>query len=146
MKMMYNGTQIKSLNVNHYEMSTQDATLKESDMQTGVTAYARGRKITGTGKAFSFALYGGCNSNDIIPIPVESINTVSISCTTYPVRMTTPIEDLRFIDFSTAKTVAIMTVNGIDYPISISVLNNMITITCDKTATLQVVFGKDEYV
>lgn len=146
MKMMYNGTQIKSLNIKHYEISTNDATLKESDMQAGVTAYARGKKITGTGKAFSFALYGGFSSNVTIPIPVESINTVSISCTTYPVRMITPIEDLRFDDFSTAKTVAMMTADNIDYPIAISVLNNMITITCDKSTTLQVVFGKDEYV
>lgn len=146
MKMMYNGTQIKSLNVKHYEMDTNSATAQPSDMQAGVTCFARGKKVVGTGKAFSFALYGGCNSNDMIPIPVENINTVSISCTMYPVRMITPIEDLRFVDFSTAKTVAIITVDNIDYPISISVSYNMITITCDKTATLEVVFGKDEYV
>lgn len=146
MKMMYNGTQIKSLNIKHYEVSTQDATLKASDMQSGVTAYAKGEKVTGTGKAFSFALYGGFSSNVTIPIPVESINTVSISCTEYPVRMITPIEDLRFIDFSTSKTVAMMTADNVDYPIAISVLNNMITITCGKSATLEVVFGKDEYV
>lgn len=146
MKMMYNGTPIKSLNVKHFEVSTNDATLIESDMQAGVTAYARGKKIIGTGKAFSFALYGGCSSNAMIPIPVENINTVSISCTTYPVRMITSIEGLRSIDFSTEQTVAMMTVDNVDYPVSISVLHNMITITCDKTATLEVVFGKDEYV
>lgn len=146
MKMMYNGTQIKSLNIKHYEVSTQDATLKPSDMQSGVTAYAKGKKVIGTGKAFSFALYGGFSSNAMIPIPVANINTVSISCTTYPVRMIASIEDLRFDDFSVAKTVAIMTADGVDYPIAISVLNNMITITCDKAATLEVVFGKDEYV
>lgn len=146
MKMMYNGIPIKSLNIKHFEVSTNDATLRESDMQAGITAYARGKKITGTGKAFSFALYGGCSSNATIPIPVENINTISISCTTYPVRMITPIEDLRFDDFSIAKTVAIMTADNIDYPIAVSVLNNMVTITCDKSTTLQVVLGKDEYV
>lgn len=146
MKMMYNGTPIKSLNIKHFEVSTNDCTMKASDLQAGVTGVARGKKIVGTGKAFSFATYGGFSSNVTIPIPVESINTVSISCTTYPVRMITSIEDLRFDDFSTAKTVAMMTADNIDYPITISVLNNMITITCDKSTTLQVVFGKDEYV
>lgn len=146
MKMMYNGTQIKSLNIKHFEVDTNSATVQPSDLQAGVTCFGRGKKITGTGKAFSFALYGGCSSNAMIPIPVENINTISISCTTYPVRMITPIQDLRFDDFSIAKTVAIMTVDNIDYPIAVSVLNNMITITCDKSTTLEVLLGKDEYV
>ena len=127
-------------------MNTNSATVQPSDLQAGVTCFGRGKKITGTGKVFEFALYGGFSSNDTIPIPVTEINTVSISCTEYPVRMITPIEDLRFIDFSTAKTVATITVDNIDYPIEISVLNSIITIKCDKTTTLEVVLGKDAYV
>lgn len=45
MKMYYGGTPIKSLNVKHYEMSTSDATVQPSDLQSGVTCYARGQKL-----------------------------------------------------------------------------------------------------
>ena len=79
MKMIYNGTPIKSLNIKHYELNTNDATLKASDLQSGVTAYAKGQKITGIGRAFRFALYGDFPSNREIPIPVSEINTVVVS-------------------------------------------------------------------
>lgn len=146
MKMIYNGTPVKSLNVHHFEQDTNSATVQPSDLQAGITCFARGQKVTGTGKAFVFATYGGCLSNSIIPIPVAEINTVSIGCAEYPTKMSQPIQELRYLDFSTAKTVATITVDGSDYPIALTAANNMITISCEKTATLEVVFGKDEYI
>lgn len=83
MKMIYNGTPIKSLNIKRYEMNTNDATLKASDMQVGVTAYAKGKKVTGTGKSFEFAYYGGFETNSINYVP-NMINVIEIASVNYP--------------------------------------------------------------
>ena len=143
MKLCIGSSQVNSLMLH---TDSDDATLKSTDLQSGVTAYAKGQKVTGSGKAFSFAFYGGCESNTIIPIPVEAVNTVSVSSAGHPVKMAKPILDVRGYDFSTAKQVATVAVNGTDYPITVKVASRMITVSCDQTVTLQVLFGKDEYV
>lgn len=143
MKMYLGNTPLKNLKVG---TNTDDATLVASDLQVGKTGYSRGRKVTGTGKAFSFACYGGCNSNEVIPIPVSEINTINISSASYAIKMSDIMRNLRELDFSTAKTVAVATIDGTDYPITLKVESNTITIACDKTIILQTVFGKDEYV
>ena len=145
MKMFLGNTPVNSLNVHHFEMNTNDATVFASDLQAGVTCYARGQKITGTGKCFSFAFYGGCNSNDIIPIPVNAINTVLISSASHTVNMSRTTLELQRLDFSLPQEVAFANVDGVNYPITIQVSSNMITITCNKVLTLEVLFGKDEY-
>ncbi len=40
------------------EPSTYDADITPENMQNGMTAYAQGKKVIGTGKAFEFAEYG----------------------------------------------------------------------------------------
>lgn len=40
------------------EPNTYDADITPENMQRGMTAYAKGKKIVGTGKAFEFAYYG----------------------------------------------------------------------------------------
>ena len=40
------------------EPSTYDADITPENMQRGMTAYAQGKKIVGTGKCFEFAEYG----------------------------------------------------------------------------------------
>lgn len=145
MKMMYNGTPIKSLNIKHFEVSTNDCTMKASDLQAGVTGVARGKKIVGTGKAFSFASYGRFSSNEIIPIPVDVINTILISSASYPIKMKDTIVNLQKNDFSMLQEVAFITINEIDYPIAVQVSNNMITISCSQVTNLEILFGKDEY-
>lgn len=145
MKMMYGSVPVTNLHITKHDVSTDDATLKASDLQSGVTAYARGQKVTGTGKAFAFALYGGISSNDVIPIPVAEINTISIASASYSVKMESPILVIRDYDYSVSTKVADVTVDGTDYPIAVMVTNNTITVTCEKTVALQVLFGKDEY-
>lgn len=145
MKMIYNGTPVKSLNVHHFEMNTNDCDMVASDLQAGKTAVARGQKITGTGKCFSFAFYGRCNSNEIIPIPVSTVNTVLISADSYAVKMTKTILELQGLDFTNPQDVAVITIDGTDYMVTVQTSNSMITVACEKTVALQVLFGKDEY-
>jgi hypothetical protein len=146
MKMIYGGVPVNSLKVRHYEISTNDATLRSSDLQAGVTAYAKGQKVTGTGKAFSFATYGDMPSNISIPIPVSEINTIVLSSVGNSIKMLQDIISLRSVDFSTAQEIATVTINGMDYPIKIQIMNNMFTIICEQMVVLQIMFGKDEYI
>ena len=146
MKMMYGGVPIKSLNVKHYEMDTNSCDMIASDLQAGKTAVARGQKITGTGKCFSFATYGDMLSNISIPIPVSEINTIVLSSVGNSIKMLQDIISLRSLDFLTAQEIATVTINGVDYPIKIQIINNMFTIICEQTVVLQIMFGKDEYI
>lgn len=146
MKMFYGNTPIKSLNIKHYEMDTNSATVQPSDLQSGVTCFAKGRKVTGTGKAFTFASYGDFPSNKMIPIPVSEINTIIVSAVDYNVKMMRSMKDIRALDFSSSQEIAIVSIEGIDYPIAVNVANNMITINCEQTITLQLLFGKDDYI
>ncbi len=145
MKMFYNGAPIKSLNIKHYEMDTNDCDMIASDLQAGKTAVAKGRKVTGTGKSFSFATYGGwlTNESDFIP---TAINTVLIGSVDYPVTMTVPMNEIRFYDFSSPQKVAEVLIDGITYPITLSVQNGEFLIACEKTINIELFIGKDEYI
>lgn len=143
MQLRLGDTKVKALMIHN---DTSDATLKASDMQAGVTGYANGQKITGTGKAFVFALYGNFSSNEMIPLPVTEINTLVVSCAGNPVKMAATTVVMRDYDFSTDKQVAAVTVNGTDYPITLRVTGGIATFSCDQTVMLQLFVGKDEYI
>ena len=145
MKMMYNGTQIKSLNVKHFEMDTNSATVQPSDLQSGVTCFARGKKVTGTGKSFEFANYGAFETNSRRYVP-SNINIVEISSTVYPIKLMVELNQLRNIDFSTPQNIATVSIDNVDYDLIVSVTSHMLTIACEHTFYLEVFYGKDNYV
>lgn len=145
MKMFYGNTPINSLNVHCYELSTQDATVQPSDLQAGITCYARGAKVTGTGKSFEFAFYGGVSSNDALYIPTD-INVVEITSLSYPIQHTVALSDMKEYNFSTEQTIGNIIADGISYPVTVIASENMLTISCDIDTTLQIFYGKDNYV
>ena len=145
MKMFYGNIPVNSMKIKHYEMNTNSATVQPSDLQTGVTCFGRGKKITGTGKSFEFAQYGYLETNLSRTIP-NNINVIEIASLTYPIQLNIALSDMKGIDFTKSQTVANVTVDGVSYPISVQVSNNKLTVSCDKTIKLQVFYGKDNYV
>lgn len=145
MKLIYGGVPYNTTKVRHYETNTNDATLRSFDLQAGVTAYARGKKVTGTGKAFSFAMYGRwmTNESDIVP---SEINIVHIGSTDYPIRMTATLDEIRFYDFSVPQEVAEVVIDGTTYPLLVSVQDGEFLVSCDRTINIQLFYGKDEYI
>lgn len=144
MKMMYNGTQIKSLNVKHYEMDSNFATVEPSDMQSGKTAVAKGKKITGTGKSFEFAQYGNIETNSPLYVP-NTINVIEIASLNYPIKSSIPFSDMGNIDFSVSQVIGHIDINGSNSEISVKVENNLFTVTCSETIKLQIFYGRDRY-
>lgn len=142
MKLMLGGTPVKKMMIHN---DTMDATMVASDLQAGVTAYANGRKVTGTGKSFSFASYGMAFTNDILPVP-NVINVIEIACLNYPIKLSVALNEMRNIDFAVENHIADVIIDGKTYPITVCVSNNILNITCDHTISLEVFFGKDEYV
>lgn len=142
MKLMLGGTPVKKMMIHN---DTMDATMVASDLQAGVTAYANGQKVTGTGKSFSFASYGKWKTNESNFIPMN-INTVQIGSMDYPVRMTISISGSHSYNFATPQEVAEVVINGIAYPMTVSVQNGEILVTCEKTIDIQFFIGKDEYI
>lgn len=145
MKMIYGGTPVKSLKVKHYEVSTNDATMIASDLQAGVTAYAKGVKVTGTGKSFEFANYGHYTTNANMYVPTN-INVVKIGSTEYPVKSNLDILLMKDTDFSSEQNIGTIVIDGNEYDLIISVQSNMMKISCDKTVQLQIFYGKDNYI
>ena len=145
MKMIYGGVPVNSMKIKHYEMDTNDCTMIASDIQAGVTGVARGQKITGTGKSFEFASYGNSLTNLPIVIPA-AINTIQVSSADYPIRTIIPVHDTNLFDFSTPQTIAEAIIDGVAYPLAISVQNGMLTVACDHTIGIQLFYGKDNYV
>ena len=145
MKLYHGSTPIKSLNIHNYEMSTNDATMVESDLQAGVVGYARGRKLTGTGKAFEFANYGELTTNMNRFVP-NNINVIEITSSYYPVKSTLELKYMKDVDFSTDQNVATVIIDNVEHDLVVSVKSNVLKISCDETVQLQVFYGKDNYV
>lgn len=145
MKMFLGNTPVSSLNVHHFEMNTNDATMFASDLQAGVTGYARGQKVVGTGRCFEFANYGGFKTNNPIYIPTE-INVIEIASTEYPIKHSIALNNMSGLDFSTQKTIGTVVISNVEYPINVQVSSNILNISCDQTITLEVFYGKDKYV
>lgn len=144
MKMMYGKTPIKSLNIKHYEMNTNDCTMVASDLQAGVTAVARGQKITGTGKSFEFAQYGQTETNMDVYIPT-TINVIQIGCVDYPIQSSNKITETKNIDFTSEQTVATLLIDSEPCPVTIVISGNIMSIKCNKTVNIQFFYGKDNY-
>lgn len=142
MKLMLGGTPVKKMMIHN---DTMDATMVASDMQAGVTAYANGQKITGTGKSFEFANYGGLvtNTNRFIP---NDINVIEITSINYPIKANFELQSMKDVDFSNTQNIATVLIDGSEYDLMLSAKSNILTISCDKTIELQVFYGKDNYV
>lgn len=145
MKMFYKGTPVKSLNIKHYEMDTNSCDMIASDLQAGKTAVARGQKITGTGKSFEFANYGGTFTNFSILIPAM-INVIEVASTTYPIKLSISLSNMKNTDFSSSQNIGSVLIDNVEYPISSTVTDGTLRLNCDKTISLQVFYGKDNYV
>lgn len=145
MKLCLGNTPIGSLNIRKQDVDTNDATIVASDMQSGMTAYAKGVKITGTGKAFRFASYGMLETN--LAVQVEDIiNVIEVSSLAYPVQMLVALSNMKDVDFSVENTIANIVVNGTAHPITAQVADSKLTLSCSQTVNLQVFYGKDEHV
>ena len=145
MKMFYGNTPVNSLKVKHYEMNTNDCTMIESDLQSGKTGVVKGKKITGTGKSFEFASYGGWMTNLPLAIP-SMINTIQIGSNNYFVRTIIPVFNTTRLDFSVSQTIAEVTIDGVVYPLVVSIQNGMLTISCEHTIDIELFYGKDRYI
>lgn len=144
MKMYYGNTPINSLNIKHYEMDTNSATVKPSDLQAGVTCFGRGQKIIGTGKSFEFANYGKMETNTSFYVPDE-INVIEIASLEYPIQSIIPFSSMGNIDFSTIQAIGKVNIDGSDIEITAKVENNLLTLSCLNTISLQVFYGRDNY-
>ena len=142
MKLYLGNTAVKAL---YTHTDTDDANITAPDMQSGMTAYAKGVKLTGTGKCFRFATYGKLNTNVAAYVP-NTINTVIISSTEYPIKMNMAVTDMKDTNFSAAQKVGTVTVGGTEYAITAQVASNKLTLSCSQTISLQVFYGKDDHV
>lgn len=145
MKMIYGGVPVESIKVKHYELNTNSADVQPSDMQAGVTCFARGEKIVGTGKAFEFASYGQLSTNLSLFSP-SIVNIVEIASLDYPVRLSVAVNEMQNLDFSIAQTIGYITIDNVDYPITAQVNDAVLTFACEKTIELQYFCGKDNYI
>lgn len=145
MKLCLGNTPVKSINIRKLDVDTNDATIVASDMQSGSVAYAKGQKVTGTGKAFAFASYGTQKTNVAIPVP-SAINAIEISCLDYPVQMLVALSGMKDVDFTTENAIANVVINGVTHPITVQVADGNLTLSCTQTLTLEVFYGKDEHV
>lgn len=142
MKLMLGGTPVKKMMIHN---DTMDATVVASDMQAGVTAYANGQKITGTGKSFEFAHYGQLETNISRYVPSD-INIIEISSLEHPIKLTKELTDLNKLDFSVGQKIAVTNIDGINYDLTVSVKSNILMVACSQALILQVFYGKDNYV
>ena len=143
--MIYGGVPVNSMKIKHYEMDTNSATVIPSDLQAGVTCFARGQKVTGTGKSFEFANYGLITTNRTYYVPSD-INVIEIASTINPVKLEIRLSDMKNVDFKTEQRVATTLIDGIEYEIRVLCQSNLLKVVCSQTFDLQVFYGKDNYV
>lgn len=144
MKLIYGNTPVKSLNINYYELNTNDCDMIASDLQAGKTAVARGQKITGTGKCFEFASYGITTTNIQSFVPT-SINVVEITSTEHPIKGLIGFDTMVDVDFTTEQTIAVVIIDNVEYPITVKVEGYILTFNCEKNISLNYFIGKDNY-
>lgn len=142
MKMYLGDVPVKAL---YTHTDTDEGNITAPDMQSGMIAFAKGVKLTGTGKAFAFAFYGQISTNKALPVP-SIINVIEVSSLTYPVKMNIALSSMKNINFSTIQKIGAVTINGTAYDITAQVSNNMLTVGCSKDISLEVFYGRDEHV
>lgn len=142
MKMYLGDVPVKSL---YTHTDTDEGNITAPDMQSGMIAFAKGVKLTGTGKAFAFASYGQISTNKACPVP-SIINFIEVSSLTYPVKTNIALSSMKNTDFSTIQKIGAVTINGTAYDITAQVSNNMLTVGCSKDINLEVFYGRDEHV
>ena len=142
MKLMLGNTPVKKMMIHN---DTQDATIQPSCIQVGEIGYARGQKIIGTGKAFAYSLYGNIMTNITYPA-IHKINTVIISSSLYPIKMNISIIEIQNSEDVSNLTVGTISIDGTDYPITLTINDNGFKFNCEKTMKLQGFCGKDEYI
>lgn len=142
MKMYLGDVPVKAL---YTHTDTDEGNITAPDMQSGMIAFAKGVKLTGTGKAFAFASYGQISTNKALPVP-SIINVIEVSSLTYPVKMNIALSSMKNTNFSTIQKIGAVTINGTAYDITAQVSNNMLTVGCSKDISLEVFYGRDEHV
>ena len=142
MKMYLGDTPLRSV-MTHTD--TDDATMKASDLQVGVIGYSKGQKVTGTGKAFSFASYGTVKTNMSFPA-LADINTIELTSTECPVQSLLTFEDIRNTDFSAEQIIGNAIKDSVTYPIKLKVASDILSVACDITISIQLFYGKDDYI
>lgn len=142
MKLMLGNTPVKKIMIHN---DTQDATMVASDLQAGVTCYAKGQKVIGTGKSFEFAQYGVIKTNVQQFVPTL-INIVEISGIDYLTKSSIDLLEINNVDFATEQVVGVVMVDNIEYPITVKVEGYILTFNCEKTVKLNFFYGKDNYV
>lgn len=142
MKMYLGDVPVKAL---YTHTDTDEGNITAPDMQSGMIAFAKGVKLTGTGKAFAFASHGQMSTNKAWPVP-SIINFIEVSSLTYPVKTNIALSSMKNTDFSTIQKIGAVTINGTAYDITAQVSNNMLTVGCSKDIDLEVFYGRDEHV
>lgn len=142
MKMYLGDVPVKAL---YTHTDTDEGNITAPDMQSGMIAFAKGVKLTGTGKAFAFASYGLMSTNKAWPVP-SIINVIEVSSLTYPVKTNIALSSMKNTNFSTIQKIGAVTINGTAYDITAQVSNNMLTVGCSKDISLEVFYGRDEHV
>lgn len=145
MKMMYGSVPVKNLNITKLDVSTNDADIVPSDIQAGKIGYAMGRKVIGTGKSFEFAFYGECQTNFPLVLP-SMINVIEIGCVGYPLQLIIELKDMKNTNFAVEQTLGNIIIDGATQPLVAKVESNILTVSCAETVSLQVFYGKDNYV
>lgn len=142
MKMYLGDVPVKAL---YTHTDTDEGNITAPDMQSGMIAFAKGVKLTGTGKAFAFASYGQMPTNEAWPVP-SIINVIEVSSLTYPVKTNIALSSMKNTNFSTIQKIGAVTINGTAYDITAQVSNNMLTVGYSKDISLEVFYGRDEHV